>query len=179
MWPPYTSTQQMYWPDSLQGIAIDWKETVTEVKVKGKVILRPTVSRPVCPGVKPPSGPVINFSFSLKFSLDSCGFVILLRPLWREDGSVIYCCCWFSPAQLRSGLSPAGLKTNFFCPNSWEFPNLEGQVPIFISPRNRVAEIYPRALSSFSIASYDSQSYDGGILSRLHMGKKPLQKCWT
>jgi hypothetical protein len=48
-----------------------------EVKVKVKVILRPTVSRPVCPGVRPPSGPVTNFSFSLKFPLDSCGFVIL------------------------------------------------------------------------------------------------------
>jgi hypothetical protein len=26
-------------------------------------------------------GPAINFSFSLKFPLDSCGFIILLRPL--------------------------------------------------------------------------------------------------
>jgi hypothetical protein len=25
-------------------------------------------------------------------------------------------------------------------------PNLEGQVPVFISPRNRVAHLYPRAL---------------------------------
>jgi hypothetical protein len=25
-------------------------------------------------------------------------------------------------------------------------PNLEGQVPVFISPRNRVAQLYPRAL---------------------------------
>jgi hypothetical protein len=36
-------------------------------------------------------GPTTNFSFSLKFSLDSWGFVILYRPLWRENGSVIYC----------------------------------------------------------------------------------------
>jgi hypothetical protein len=36
-------------------------------------------------------GPVTNFSFSLKFPSGSCGFVILLRPLWREDGSVFYC----------------------------------------------------------------------------------------
>jgi hypothetical protein len=50
--------------------------------------------RSVSPGVGTPSGLVTNFSFSLKFSLDSCGFVILLRPLWQEDGSVIYCCCW-------------------------------------------------------------------------------------
>jgi hypothetical protein len=37
--------------------------------------------------------------------LDRCRFVILLRPLWREDGSVIYCCCWASPTQ-SSFLSP-------------------------------------------------------------------------
>jgi hypothetical protein len=48
-----------------------------KIQVKLKVPLRPTVSRPVCPGVRPPSGPMTNFSFSLKFSLDSCGFVIL------------------------------------------------------------------------------------------------------
>jgi hypothetical protein len=47
-------------------------------------------------------------------------------------------------------------------------PNLEGQVPVFISPRNRVAQLYPRALGSLFIASYDSQGYGGGIRPRLH-----------
>jgi hypothetical protein len=37
------------------------------------------------------------------------------RPLWREDGSVVYNCCWPSPARLFSGLSPAGLMTIFYC----------------------------------------------------------------
>jgi hypothetical protein len=49
-------------------------------------------------------GLATNFSFPLRFSLDSCRFVILKRPVWREDGSVIYCCCWSSPAQSRYGL---------------------------------------------------------------------------
>jgi hypothetical protein len=35
-------------------------------------------------------------------------------------------------------------------------PNLEGQIPVFISPRNRVAQLYPQALGSLFIASYDS-----------------------
>jgi hypothetical protein len=32
--------------------------------------------------------------FLLEFFLGNCWSVILWRPLWREDGSVIYCCCW-------------------------------------------------------------------------------------
>jgi hypothetical protein len=41
-------------------------------------------------------------------------------------------------------------------------PNMEGQVPVFICPRNRVAQLYPQALGSIFIASYDSQGYGGG-----------------
>jgi hypothetical protein len=41
--------------------------------------------------------------------------------------------------------------------------NLKGQDPIFITPWNRVAQLYPQALSSLFVASYDSQGYDGGI----------------
>jgi hypothetical protein len=41
-------------------------------------------------------------------------------------------------------------------------PSLEGQFPIFISPRNRVAQLYPQALNSLFVASNDSQGYGGG-----------------
>jgi hypothetical protein len=51
-------------------------------------------------------------------------------------------------------------------------PNPEAQVLVFISPRNWVAQICPWALGSLSIASYNSQGYGGGILSRLHTGCK-------
>jgi hypothetical protein len=33
-----------------------------------------------------------------------------------------------------------------------------------------VAQLYPRVLGSLSVASYDSQGYGGGILTRLHTG---------
>jgi hypothetical protein len=51
-------------------------------------------------------------------------------------------------------------------------PNLEGQVPVFIrSPRNRVARLYPQAVGSLFVASYDLQGYGGGIRPRLlHAG---------
>jgi hypothetical protein len=50
-------------------------------------------------------------------------------------------------------------------------PNLEGQVPVFISPGERVAYLYPQVLGSFSVASYDSQGYGGGIPISLHAGR--------
>jgi hypothetical protein len=49
-------------------------------------------------------------------------------------------------------------------------PNLEGQVPVFISPRNRVARLCPQALGSLFVASYDSQGNGGGIRPHLHTG---------
>jgi hypothetical protein len=37
------------------------------------------------------------------------------RPLWQEDGSVVYNCCWSSPAQSFSHPSPMALATIFYC----------------------------------------------------------------
>jgi hypothetical protein len=52
-------------------------------------------------------------------------------------------CCWASSAQSFSGLSPTGIMTMFLLSQIWDSPNLEGQVPIFISPRNKGAQLYP------------------------------------
>jgi hypothetical protein len=46
---------------------------------------------------------------------DTCGFVDMRRPFWREDGSVIYSCCWPSPVQSFLEPSPTGLMTIFYC----------------------------------------------------------------
>jgi hypothetical protein len=43
-------------------------------------------------------------------------------------------------------------------------------VTVFISPRNRVAQLYPHALDFLFVASYDSQGYGGGTRPRLHAG---------
>jgi hypothetical protein len=91
--------------------------------------------------------PKTNFSHSLfDYFLDSFGFVDVGRPLWREVGSVLSSFCRASPAQPFSDLSPTGLMSIVYCLYFWDSPNLEGQVPVFISPRNRVAQLYPRAL---------------------------------
>jgi hypothetical protein len=41
---------------------------------------------------------------------------------------------------------------------------------------NRVAQLYPQALDSLFVASYDSQGYDGSIRPRLHTGLTILFK---
>jgi hypothetical protein len=73
-------------------------------------VLQPTVSRPVCLGIKHPPG----------VSDQICITVTQLRVCWcgalsltREDGSVLYNCCWPSPAQSFSGLTPVELATIF------------------------------------------------------------------
>jgi hypothetical protein len=53
-----------------------------------------------------------------------------------------------------------------------ESPNVEGQVPVFMSTRNRMARLYPQALGSIFVASYDSQGCGGGTPTRLHAGPK-------
>jgi hypothetical protein len=67
-----------------------------------------------------PLGPATNFSFFLELFLDRYWFNDVGRLLWREVGSVV-----FSWEQCIDSI--------FETP-----PNLEGHVPVFISPRNRV-----------------------------------------
>jgi hypothetical protein len=65
-------------------------------------------------------------------------------PPWREDGSAMY--PYNSPS--LSGPSPAELMATSYC------LVCDDRVPFFV-------------------ASYDSQSYDGDILTHLHKAKTP------
>jgi hypothetical protein len=94
-------------------------------------------------------GPMTRFLFLS----DSCWFVTVGRPLWRQDGSVVYNCCCISPAVS----SPAGLTTIIYCLIR-DSPILEGQIPVFISPRDRVNRLYPRLNQSQSYITTDGQS---------------------
>jgi hypothetical protein len=53
-------------------------------------------------------------------------------------------------------VSPIGLMTIFLLSQIRGSHNLEGQVTIFLSPRNGMAQLYSQALSSLFVMSYDS-----------------------
>jgi hypothetical protein len=103
--------------------------------------------------------------------LDSCGFLDMRRPIWREDGSVVYNCCWTSPAPSFSVPSSAGLTTKFYCLR-FETPQPGRPGPCIYIPEEQI----PQALGSLFVAAYDSQDYGGCIRTRLHAGVRALPK---
>jgi hypothetical protein len=63
-----------------------------------------------------------------------------------------------------------GTQNNILLSQIRDSPKLEGQVPVFISPRKMVVQLYPQALGSLFVASYDLQGCSGGIRAHLHTG---------
>jgi hypothetical protein len=49
-------------------------------------------------------------------------------------------------------------------------PNLEDQDPVFMSPSDMVVQLYTQAPGYLLLTFINSQGYDGGILTHLHMG---------
>jgi hypothetical protein len=98
-----------------------------------------------------------------------CGLVSVERPLWREDGSTICSVITQWPESFRT--------RNHTLLSHLKLPNLEGQVSVFISPRNRLAQLYPRALGSFYVVPYESQGYGGGTLTLPQSGGSGPRIC--
>jgi hypothetical protein len=109
--------------------------------------LRPTVSRPVRPGVRRPSGTRDKFFFLLEISFRQLWLCYFVVPSLTRGQlcNLSYNCFWALPEQSLLGRSPAELTAIFYCP-TWDSPSLEDQVPVFISPRTGVTQLYPRAL---------------------------------
>jgi hypothetical protein len=134
--------------------------------VEVTIILRPAVSRPVYLGVRHPSRAQDQIFLTSR----------QLRVFWRRAYSLTR--GRICRLQLQLVLARAVIlwsethrtHDRILLSQIGDSPNLEGHVPVFISPRNRVARLYPHSLGSLFIVSYDSQGYGGGIRTRLHGG---------
>jgi hypothetical protein len=113
-------------------------------------MLRMKISRPVYPGVEHPSG-AHDQNFVTARQMRVCwyraptltrGRVCRLQLLLALASTVI----------LRS--ESRGTHDHILLSQIRVSTNLEVQVPVFIFPRNRVAQLYPQTLSSLFVASY-------------------------
>jgi hypothetical protein len=91
-------------------------------------------------------GPVTNFSFSLKFPSDSCVFYFVAASLTKGQ-SVIYCTIASGLCQSSHSWVEVPQNSRPYITVSFETPQSRGPGSR-ISPRNRVAQLYPRALGS-------------------------------
>jgi hypothetical protein len=100
-------------------------------------MLRPTVSRPVCLGVKHPSGAYDQIFITVR--------ELRVFDVGRSNERTGL------PFTIAAGLASAvilgsesrGTHDHILLSQIRDFPNLEGQVPVFISLGNRVAQLYP------------------------------------
>jgi hypothetical protein len=100
------------------------------------------------------------------FQMNTCGYSPYVTSFLRRG--------WVCRLQLLLILVSAvilrsesfGVHDHILLSQIRDSPNLENKIPIFISPRIRVAQLYPQALGSLLVASYDSQGY-GGIIRPL------------
>jgi hypothetical protein len=84
----------------------------------------------------------------LIFQLNTCGYSPYVTSSLTRG--------WVCSLQLLLGLASEvllrceshGTHEHILLSQIRDFPNMEGQVPVFISPRNRMVQLYPQALGS-------------------------------
>jgi hypothetical protein len=117
-------------------------------------MVRMTVSQPVCLGVKHPYGAYDQIFITVRhLRFCSCGAFCLTRERFCRLQLLLVLA-----SVVILGSEFHGTRDHILLSHIQGSPNLGGQVPVFIYPRTRVAQLYPQALGSVSTASVKSKS---------------------
>jgi hypothetical protein len=128
-------------------------------------MLRPTICRTNCLDVKHRTGAQDQIFITVKTVAG-----LLIWSALSDERTGLSLTNAAGPRQRILRSESRGTDDHILLPHIREFPNLEGQILVFTSHRNRMAQLYPRALGSLFVDSYDSQGYGGGgsIRTRLN-----------
>jgi hypothetical protein len=105
-------------------------------------MLRPTVSRPVYLGVKLHVRPRPDFCYC-----QSVAGLLMWGALSDERTGLSFTIA-AGPRQCILGSESGGTYDHILLSQIRDSPDLERQVPVFISPRNRVAQLYTQVLGT-------------------------------
>jgi hypothetical protein len=125
-------------------------------KSKVEVTLRLTVIQSAFLGIEHPCGTCDQILFPVGMLMSGFAILFLWGALSDEKTGLQFA------AQSLNGPSRLEPITILYC-LIWDSFNLEGQVPVFISPRNRVAQLYSRAMASLYVVSYGSSLRLAGL----------------
>jgi hypothetical protein len=117
-------------------------------EIRTKFMLRPTVTRPVCLCIKPIWGLRPDFCYC-----QTVADLLMSGPHSDERMGLSFKIADGPRQRSHSRFRVPRVSRPYFTASYSRLPNLEGQVPIFISHRYRLARLYPQALGSFYVVS--------------------------
>jgi hypothetical protein len=150
------------------------EELVTYFQVKVKVMLRPTVSQPIRLGVRHPSGTHDQFFFPLEILFRQLRVCYFVTPSLTRGRVCNLLLVMVLASAVPLGSESHGTQDHILLSQFLRLPQPGGPSPRIYIPQEQGGPDIPQALGSLSVASYDSQSYGGGIRSRLHTGRHLL-----